>query len=138
MAQLNPYLNFNGNTREAMAFYQSVFGGELTMQTVGETPMPCPAGMENQIMHSMLVSGGVLLMGSDMQGPDGHKPGNTVTMSLNCSSEEEITTLFNKLAEGGHIAEPLKEMFWGALFGALADKYGVRWMFNFDKGIGNN
>jgi PhnB protein len=138
MAQLNPYLNFNGNCREAMTYYQSVFGGELTMQTIGETPMPCPAGMENQIMHSMLVADGVILMGSDMVGPDGFKQGNTVTMSLNCNSEEEINTLFNKLAVGGKIFEPLKEMFWGALFGGVADKYGVQWMFNFEKGISKN
>lgn len=132
MAQLNPYLNFDGNTREAMAFYQSVFGGELTMQTVGETPMPCPAGMENQIMHSMLIGGGVVIMGSDMQGPEGHRPGNTVTLSLNCSSEEEIRTLFAKLSDGGTVVEPLKVMFWGGLFGALGDRFGVRWMFNFE------
>lgn len=132
MAQLNPYLNFDGNTREAMAFYQSVFGGELTMQTVGETPMPCPAGMENQIMHSMLIGGGVVIMGSDMQGPEGHRPGNTVTLSLNCSSEEEIRTLFAKLSDGGTVVEPLKVMFWGGLFGAVGDRFGVRWMFNFE------
>jgi PhnB protein len=132
MAQLNPYLNFDGNTREAMTFYQSVFGGELTMQTVGETPMPCPAGMENQIMHSMLIGGGVVIMGSDMQGPEGHRPGNTVTLSLNCNSEEEIRSLFAKLSDGGIVVEPLKVMFWGGLFGALGDKFGVRWMFNFE------
>lgn len=132
MAQLNPYLNFDGNTREAMTFYQSVFGGELTMQTVGETPMPCPAGMENQIMHSMLIGGGVVIMGSDMQGPEGHRPGNTVTLSLNCNSEEETRTLFAKLSDGGTVVEPLKVMFWGGLFGALGDKFGVRWMFNFE------
>jgi len=130
--QINAYLNFKGNCRDAMTFYQECLGGELTLQTVAETPMAaqCPTGMQDQIMHSMLISGGMVLMASDMIGPDGFIPGNDITLSIGGGSETETEALFNKLAAGGQIAEPFRKMPWGAKFGAIADKFGKRWMFN--------
>ncbi|CAN5825264.1 VOC family protein [soil metagenome] len=135
MTTLNPYITFNGNCREAMNFYKACFGGELTLQTVEGTPMEqqCPEGMQHQVMHSMLMSKNILLMGSDMMGKDGFVRGNTIALSVNCSSEEEIKTFFNFLSGEGKINDPLKEMFWGALYGCLTDKFGVTWIFNYDK-----
>ena len=72
-------------------------------------------------------------MGSDMVGPDGFNKGNNIALSVNCSSEEEINTFFSKLSAGGKIIDPLKVQFWGAIFGVLTDKFGINWMFNYDK-----
>lgn len=135
MAQLNPYLKFSGNCREAMTFYHEVLGGELSLQTVGETPMKdqMPAETHNEILHSVLQGNGFVIMASDMLRVDQIKDGNRVTLVLNCESEEEINTLFSKLADGGNIEHPLKTEFWGATYGDLTDKFGINWMFNYQK-----
>ncbi len=135
MTTINPYLNFEGNTREAMTFYNDCLGGELTMQTVGGSPAEpyCPAAMKDQILHSSLVKGPLVIMASDMSSSEGITKGNSIALSINCSSEEEINTFFNKLSTGGTIIDPLKEQFWGAIFGVFTDKFGTRWMLNYDK-----
>jgi PhnB protein len=135
MTQINTYIGFNGKCKEAMTFYRSCLGGELFIQTVGETPMQhqCPDGMQDHVMHSMLEKDGLILMGTDMVGKQGYQPGNNIALSLNCSSELEIKTFFSKLSEDGEVIEPLTDMFWGATFGALTDKFGISWMFNYDK-----
>jgi PhnB protein len=135
MTQIHAYINFSGNCREAMTFYKECLEGELTLQTIGDSPVEvqCPAGMKDQILHSGFTKGGLLLMGSDMAGPEGITKGNNIALSLNCSSEEEINTFFSRLSEGGKIIDPLKVQFWGAWFGVLNDKFGIRWMLNYDK-----
>jgi PhnB protein len=137
MSPLNPYINFAGNCRDAMRFYQECLGGELNLQTVGESPIAqqCPAAMQHQVVHSTLTRGELLLMGSDMTGPEGTSGGrgNAVALSLNCSSEEEINTLFAALSAGGQILDPLGVKFWGGVFGVINDRFGVRWMFNYDQ-----
>lgn len=135
MSQVNPYINFNGNCREAMSFYKECIGGELTLQAIKDTPFAaqCPAGTENQIMHSTLINGEFVIMASDMIGPEGFHQGNNLSLCVNCTSEEEIHAYFEKLSQGGSIIDPLKEQFWGAKFGVLNDKFGIRWLFNYDK-----
>ncbi|HEY0039686.1 MAG TPA: VOC family protein [Flavisolibacter sp.] len=135
MTRINAYLNFNGNCSEAMTFYRDCLGGELVLQTVKGTPMEaqCPAGKEHEIMHSSLTGDGFVLMASDMLGQGGYQQGTNFSLTVNCSSEEQIHSLFGKLAEGGQVFMPLGEQFWGALFGGLADKFGTRWMLNYDK-----
>ncbi|MEO8764790.1 MAG: glyoxalase/bleomycin resistance/extradiol dioxygenase family protein [Ginsengibacter sp.] len=135
MTKINAYINFSGNCREAMTFYKESLEAELTMQTVGESPIAaqCPTGMQDQIMHAILSRGQVLAMGSDMVGPGGFIKGNDMALLVNCSSDEEINIFFSRLAEGGQILDPLKVQFWGATFGVLIDKFGTRWMFNYDK-----
>ncbi len=136
MTQINAYVGFNGKCHEAMTFYKECLGGELTLQTVESSPIAaqCAAAMQHQILHSTLMKDGVLLlMGSDMVGPAGHLPGNTVALSLNCSSEDEINTFFSKLSQEGKIVDPLKVQFWGAMFGVLTDKFDVNWMLHYDK-----
>ena len=139
MSQINAYLNFNGNCREAMVFYQECLGGELTVQTIEGSPVEaqCPAAMKHHILHASLLKNGLVLMASDMTGPDGFIKGNTISLSLNCSSEREIKTFFSNLSSGGQITHPLEEQFWGATFGVLTDKYGIRWMLNYDKKLKN-
>src|SRR5688572_8621698 len=139
MTQINAYLNFNGNCHEAMTFYKECLGGELTVQTVEGSPIEtqCPPAMKHQVLHASLLKDSLVLMASDMTGPDGFIKGNTISLSLNCSSEKEIETFFTKLSSGGQITHPLEKEFWGATFGVLTDKYGIRWMLNYDQNLKN-
>jgi PhnB protein len=68
-----------------------------------------------------------------MSGPGGFVKGNNLALSVNCSSEEEINHFFSKLSEGGNIIDPLQPQFWGAIFGVLTDRFGIRWMFNYQQ-----
>lgn len=136
MTLINAYLNFSGNCREAMNFYKECLGGELNMQTVEGSPIEtqCPAAMKHHILHASLAKDDLLLMGSDMQEPgEGFTKGNNIALSLNCSSEEEIKTFFSNLSKEGKVSHALTEQFRGATFGVLTDKYGIRWMLNYDK-----
>ncbi|MES2617478.1 MAG: VOC family protein [Bacteroidota bacterium] len=135
MSQINSYLTFSGNCREAMTFYQACLGGDLKLQTIGESPMAdkLPPQMQQSILHATLIKGNLTLMGSDMVGDNGLKKGNTVSLMLDCDSEAEIKTIYGKLSDGGTITHELEVTFWGALFGDLIDKYGNPWIFHFDK-----
>jgi PhnB protein len=131
MATLNPYLNFNGNCREAMTFYQACLGGKLSVQTFGESQMSehVPAEMKNRVLHSSLTSGSLVLMASDTMG-DVPTSGNNNTLCVVGSAKGEIETLFAKLSAGGNVTHPLKEEFFGT-FGDLTDKFGMNWMFQY-------
>jgi len=135
MTTINAYINFDGNCREAMDFYKECLGGELTIQTVGGLPMESHSSpeMKDLLLHSSLMQDGLLIMGSDMQKPGGFTKGDNIALSVNCSSEEEINQFFNNLSKGGKIVHHLKMEFWGALFGVLTDKFGIRWILNFNK-----
>ncbi len=137
MTQINAYLNFTGNCRDAMTFYNDCLGGELNMQTVAGSPAEaqCPAAMKDYILHSTLTKGNLVLMGSDMSDAEGIVKGNNIALSLNCSSDVEINSFFNQLSAGGTVIHPLTEEFWGATFGVFTDKFGIRWMLNYDKNI---
>ncbi len=133
MTQLNPYVTFNGNCREAMTFYQSCLGGELALQTVGDSPMKdqMPAEMHNNVMHSLLKKDGIVIMASDMMGPGELIEGNSITLCINGGSPEELKVFFAKLSEGGKVGHELKQEFFGT-YGDLTDKFGINWMFQAD------
>lgn len=135
MTQINVYLTFDGNCREAMTFYKDCLGGELNLMTVAGSPVEahCAPEMKDCIMHATLTKGGLVLMASDNIGPRKFLLGNDMSLSLNCSSEKEINTFWAKLSEGGEIQQQLQKMFWGATFGMFKDKFGKRWMLNFDQ-----
>ena len=137
MAHINTYLTFNGNCREAMTFYTECLGGELSLQTIGESPMAdkIPPQMQESILHSTLTKGDLVLMASDMVGEKGLIKGNAVSLMLNCNSEDEIRTFYAKLSTDGQTTHPLENSFWGALFGDLIDKYGNQWLLHFDKNL---
>ena len=130
MAQLNPYLQFNGNCREAMDFYRDCLGGELWLQTFGESPMAqeMPAEMHNRVLHAQLGGGGMVLMASDAMGDQTPSQGGPVVLCLNSQDREEIKAYFAKLAVGATVTQPLSETFFG-LYGGLTDRYGIAWMF---------
>lgn len=137
MAKINPYLNFAGNTEEAFNFYKSVFGGEFIMlQRFKETPDAdkMPPEVQNKIMHvSLPIGKDNMIMGTDAVEEMGFKltVGNNIFIALSPDSREEADKLFNALAEGGKISMPLQEMFWGAYYGDLTDKFGIKWMVNY-------
>ena len=135
MTLLNPYLNFNGQCREALTFYQQCLEGDLELQKVAESPMATrmPSEKGPLILHGALVkNGAVLLMGSDMIG-NNLQPGNSVNLCLNCTSDQEINTLFDRLSAGGQVKVPLHQSFWGATFGEVRDKFGMIWMLNYTR-----
>ena len=135
MTQINAYLTFNGNCREAMTFYKNCLGGDLSFQTVGDSPLSAkmPGRMKDCILHATLTKGTLVLMGSDMVAGQRLIKGNNVMLSLNCSSETEVKTFYKQLSEGGVANHQLEESFWGALFGDLTDKFGNYWILNFNK-----
>jgi PhnB protein len=135
MFTLQPYVRYNdAKCREAFTFYQEIFGGELAFQTVGESPMAkeMAADKQNLIMHAQLKNGEFLLFGSDMM-RDVAKVGDNFSLSVNYDTEQELRDHFAKLSEGGEVFMPIEEVFWGAVFGMVTDKYGVEWMVNYQK-----
>lgn len=135
MTQIISYLTFSGNCREAMTFYRDCLGGELSLQTIGDSPMAdkMPAKIRENILHATLTKGALTLMASDMVGDQGLIKGNAVSMMLHCSSEKEIKTCYARLAAGGQATHPLENTFWGALFGDLTDQFGNHWLLHFEQ-----
>jgi PhnB protein len=133
MTQVNPYLHFNGTCREAMTFYRECLGGELKLMAVGDSPMAArmPAETHGRILHALLTNGGITLMASDMMGPEPLNRGNGTSLSLVCSSREEVERFFAALSAGGKVLHPLADEFFGT-HGNLVDRYGVSWMFTFE------
>jgi PhnB protein len=129
--QLNPYLGFRDTAREAMEFYQSVFGGELTMNTFSEFQASDDPAEQDKIMHSMLATdGGLVLMAADTPNSMEYTPGGSISISLSGDDEREIRGYWDRLCDGGNIAMPLEQAPWGDTFGMCADKFGVRWLVN--------
>ena len=130
-SKLNPYISFQGNAREAMEFYKSVFGGTLDLTTFKDGGMVQNQADADHIMHGMLVAeNGMTIMGADM--PEGMEyiHGTNISISLSGDNETELTGYYNKLVEGGTVAEPLEKAPWGDTFGMLTDKFGIFWMVN--------
>ena len=131
MTTLTPYLFFDGNCHQAMEFYESCFGGELTVLRVKDSPAKdqMPPLQQDKTLNARLKSGNLEISASDWLRLDQTRiRGNTVCLYLSGGSVNELTSLFNKLSEEGEVTDPLKEMFFG-VYGALNDKFGVRWMF---------
>ena len=137
--QVNPYLNFNGNSEEAFNFYKSVFGGEFaTVMRFKDNPQcaDLTEADKERIMHIALpLNGGGMLMASDALESFGQKlnAGNNFYISLSPASREEADRLFAGLSDGGNVEMPMSDMFWG-YFGCFADRFGVQWMLNVGNG----
>src|SRR4030095_15780938 len=140
MKSVNPYLNFQGNTEEAFKFYKSVFGGEFaSIQRFKDVPGEAGSVPENEkdkIMHIALPIGkSNVLMGTDELESKGQKltQGSNFHLVVNTESEDEANRIFNGLSSGGKVTLPIGKAFWGAYFGMLIDKFGIRWMINYDE-----
>ena len=129
--QLNPYLSFRDNAREAMEFYHSVFGGDLTISTFAEFQASQSPEEDNLVMHSALtVPGGISLMASDTPRRMAYTPGNDVSLSFNGNDAETLHRYWDGLSDGATITQPLVAAQWGDDFGMLTDKFGVAWLFS--------
>jgi PhnB protein len=129
-SRLNPYISFNGTARQAMEFYQGVFGGELSLNTFGEYGPPDAPEADN-IMHGMLESpNGFTLMGADLPPGMEYDPGNNMAVSLSGDDGDELRGYWQKLSEGGSVSVPLEKQMWGDEFGMCEDQFGVTWMVN--------
>lgn len=127
--RLNPYISFDGQARQAMEFYHSVFGGELKMNTFGEFGMQ-DTPQADQIMHAQLETDlGYTIMAADTPPGMEYQPGSRITVSLS-GDEEVLRDYFNALADGGKVGTPLEKQMWGDEYGDLVDKFGVNWMVN--------
>ncbi|XVV17154.1 VOC family protein [Actinoplanes sp. CA-131856] len=129
-SRLNPYLIFDGKAREALDFYKSVFGGDLTMNTYGEFGAPDPATAD-RIMHGRLETPqGYTIMGADAPPGTATAPGTSVVCSLSGDTGEGLEDTWSKLADGAEIDVPFEKQMWGDTFGQLKDRYGIHWMVN--------
>lgn len=129
-SRLNPYISFAGDARQAMEFYKTVFGGELTLNTFGESGM---AGTPeaDQIMHAQLEApNGYTLMASDTPPGMAHNPGTNISVSLSGDDSDELRGYWEKLSSDGTVSVPLEKQMWGDEFGACIDRFGISWMVN--------
>jgi PhnB protein len=141
VASTSTYLNFPGNTEEAFNFYKSVFGTEFRgngIQRFGDIPQqpgypPVADNVKKMILHVELpITGGHILMGTDAPKEMGFTltSGNNMHICVEPETRQETKKLFEALSKDGNITMPLEDMFFGAYFGSLTDKYGINWMFN--------
>lgn len=129
-SRLNPYLNFDGTTAEAMRFYQSVFGGDLTISTFGD--MGAPEGVDPEgTMHAVLETpSGFTLMASDPPPHFQMQAGNNFSVSLSGDDDDALSGYWAGLSDGGQVLMDLTPSPWGDRFGMLVDKHGIQWLVN--------
>ena len=129
-SRLNPYISFAGNARQAMQFYERVFGGDLTLNTFGEFGAQDSPDAD-KVMHAMLETGsGFTLMASDTPSGMEHNPGNNIAVSLSGDDANELRSYWEQLSDGGTVTVPLEKQMWGDEFGMCVDQFGVQWMVN--------
>lgn len=129
-SRLNPYLNFPGNTKEAMEFYKSVFGGTLALNTFGEFGEQSPE-LADKVMHAMLETDhGFTLMASDPPPGMDVTTGNNISISLSGDDADDLRGYWDKLSSEGNVQVPLEKQMWGDIFGMCSDKFGILWLVN--------
>ncbi|WP_306327455.1 VOC family protein [Streptomyces venezuelae] len=129
--RLNPYLTFTGEAKQALAFYQQVLGGDLSLNTYGGFGAEAPPGYEEKIMHGMLETpSGFTLMAADNPPGMEHTPGNDFAVSLSGDDAEELRGYWSKLSDGSTVSVPLEKQMWGDVFGMCTDRFGITWMVN--------
>lgn len=139
MAQLNPYIHFNGNAEEAFTFYKSVFGGEFAAivryKDFPNPEFPISEKEANKIVHiSLPIGGQSVFMGSDVPEMLGvvNEAENRSKISISVESKEEADKLYNGLSAGGTVEMPIGDSPWGSYFAMFRDKFGIEWMIDFD------
>lgn len=127
--RLNPYLSFRDNAREAMEFYRSVFGGELSVNTFADFHASEDPAEQDKVMHAMLETGnGLMLMGADTPNSMEYEAPAGISISLSGDDEAVLRGYWDKLSQGGTVLMPLERAPWGDIFGMCTDKYGISWM----------
>ena len=129
-SRLNPYISFNGDARQAMEFYNGVFGGKLSMSTFGEFSASDPATAD-QVMHALLETDrGFFLMASDLPPGMEYHPGTNISISLSGEDADELRGYWEALSADGNVTVALEKQMWGDEFGACIDRFGISWMVN--------
>ena len=129
--RLTPYLGFRDNAREAMTFYQSVFGGELTISTFGEFQASEDPAEQDKVMHSQLETpDGLVLMGADTPNAMEYRPQAGISVSLSGDDEPKLRGYWERLSVGGTVMVPFEKAPWGAIFGMCLDRFGTTWLVN--------
>lgn len=133
------FINFNGNCRQAVAFYAEVFKtGKPKIMTFGDTPpdprFPMDDETKKLVMYTSLNIGGSNVMFSDVYPGMPFIAGNNISISVGSKVIDEIKALFNKMKEGGTVTMELQETFWSKCYGSVIDKFGIPWMFSHDSG----
>jgi PhnB protein len=132
--RLNPYLNFRDNARQAMEFYQGIFGGELRMQTFKEFDASPDPSEGDKIMHAQLEGDdGIVFMAADTPNAMPYDPGNNFNMSLSGENEAKLRGYYEKLLDGGTATMPIDTAPWGDVFGMVIDRFGISWLVNISK-----
>ncbi|TAN23023.1 MAG: VOC family protein [Acidobacteria bacterium] len=129
--KLQTYVNFGGNCREALAYYEKHLGAKTTaLMTFGQMPDPkqVPAGMENAVMHARLEMAGAALMASDVPPAVNWQPMRSAYLTLSLDSNAEAERIFAALKDGGQVFMPMEEMFFAYRFAQLQDRFGINWM----------
>jgi PhnB protein len=135
-SRLNPYLNFNGDARQAMEFYASVFGGELTISTFADFGNADSPDAQ-RVMHAQLeTDAGYTLMGADITSDMEHRPMAGFSVSLSGDDADQLRGYFEKLEASGTTTMPLQKQVWGDEFGMCVDGFGVSWLVNIGQGQG--
>ena len=128
---LNPYINFEDNARQAMEFYQSVFGGNLRLNTFGDMGAPVDSPDANKIMHGQLeTETGFTIMASDTPEHMDRTTGNNISVSLSGDDAADLRRYWDKLSAAGTVTIPLEKQMWGDEFGMCVDQFGINWMVN--------
>jgi PhnB protein len=132
-ARLNPYISFENNARQAMEFYNGVFGGNLVLNTFGELGAPDSPDAD-KVMHSQLeTDSGFTLMASDTPAGMQRNPGDNIAISLSGDDADELRGYWEQLSDGGTVTMPLEKQMWGDEFGMCVDRFGVPWMVNINQ-----
>ena len=131
--KLEAYLFFPGNTEEAMTFYQGVFGGELSITRRGDVDATAGESEKGLVINAGLDSGAFTLRANDRADATGDVQ-TRIELTVNGSEEDDLRRIFDALGEGGTVKAPLEKMFWGDIFGALIDRFGIGWQVNITAG----
>lgn len=130
---ITPYLSFNGNAKEALNYYQEVFDGEVWLQTFGEADFPTPPEADDRVMHGQFKKDALFFMVSDCFVGSSVEIGSNISLVLECSSEDEIQSLYEKLKQQSTVQMELSDTFWGAMYAKVKDPFGVTWDLNYKK-----
>jgi PhnB protein len=130
--KISPYLNFDGNAEQAIKLYENVLGAKVeTLSRFGDMPdSKATPDAKNRVLHALLRVGADAIMVSDTMPGMPFAVGTNVHLSLDFADVADMTSKFEALANGGQVAMPLQDTFWGARFGMLTDPFGIHWMFN--------
>lgn len=131
MKNLNPYVRFAGNCEEALNFYRNSIGGEVVfMMRYADVPVETPQEFAQWVNHAEFRSGDLCFMAADDLPGQETASGGNISLMMNLTDGDEQEQVFNALADGGTVIMPLQDMFWGARFGRITDRYGIHWMLH--------